>query len=382
MNVNMHKLNMILKKRKNYLNQQYQPFGSALKQKRKEKSMTLVEACKNICSISYFSKVENNQIIPSYSKKMLLQERFHIPEQFLNESLFEEEIQIWINFLLYGDIEDKDKLMRIRFEENHYGWMHQYLHDVYIENKVSSIQSLYDYFDRYNDDALFLLLYTFARVAFEHHFYQQAYDILTVIDLNLYENDKIKFLYEEIMMKTSFYCHKTLYFLESVKRVEQLGLVLEKYESIKDAKKRLIAYHAMYQKHSDLSQIDHHFMGHVMYAKDLKIEDLDVLPVSEVSLMIMFKQNDPKLSEKISRFSQPDHILTKWLNTYLENNREKMLEFLRNMLHQEVLSKYGYEVLHFIYTQSSIYFEQSNFYKEASQLNKKGYMILNQLRIA
>jgi transcriptional regulator with XRE-family HTH domain len=382
MNLNMHKLNLVLKKRKNYLNQQYQPFGSALKQKRKEKSMTLVEACKNICSISYFSKVENNQIIPSYTKKMLLQERFHIPEQFLNESLFEEEIQLWIDFLLYGKREDKDKLMRIRFEENHYGWMHQYLYDIHIENKTSSIQSLYDYFDRYNDEALFVLLYTFARVVYQQRFYQQAYDILSVIDLNQYENDKIKFLYEEIMMKTSFYCHKTFYFTDSVKRVEQLGLALEKYDVIKDAKKRMIAYQAIYQKHSNLSEIDHEYMGHVIYAKDLKIDDVNVLPIEEVTLMIMFRQQHPKLSEKILKFNQPDHILTKWLNTHLENNREKMLEFLRNMLHQEVLSKYGFEVLHFIYTQSSMYFEQSNFYKEASQLNKKGFMILNQIRIA
>lgn len=382
MNLNVHRLNMVLKKRKNYLNQQYQPFGSALKQKRKEKRMTLVEACRGICSISYFSKVENNQIIPSYTKKMLLQERFEIPDQFLNESLFEEEIKLWIDFLLFDKIQDKEKLNNILFEDNHFGWMHQYLCDVHFENKEILLHMLYDYFDRYSDDALFVILYTHALVSYKQLFYQQSYDTLKMIDMSLYDNKKIKFLYEELMMKTSFFCHKTLYFLDSVKHVEQLGLMLEKYKSIKNAKDMSITYQAMYQSNVDLQEINKNYMAHVIYARDLTANDINDLPVTEVLLMIMFKQNHSMLRKSLETFNQENHILTKWMKVYLENDREKMLIFLRNELQQEVLSRYGYEVLHFIYTQSSMYFEQANFYKEANQLSKKGMMILNQLRIS
>lgn len=381
MNVNVHKLSNVLKKRRGYINQHYQPFGSALKQKRKQSKMTLIDACKNICSISYFSKVENNQIIPSISKKMLLQERFEIPDQFLNESMFKQEVDLWIDYLLYSDEQVKLQLKAISFEDNHYGWMHRFLCDIHFEKKEPALSILFDYFDRYSDEAIFVLLYSYANLSYGKTFYQQAHDIIETLDIETYHNEKIRLLYFDIISKTSFHCHKTLRFLKTSKQLESLSIKLETFGRIKQLKKMTETYHNIYLQDTRYEDIDESYVSHVIYMRGLSVKDPINLPVNVISIMILFRENHPVLNEYIKKFDKPDHIIIRWIKTNQKQSQEAMLSFLRNDLQHEVLSKYGYEVIHFIYTQSSRYFEQTNFYKEASQFYKKGCIVLNQMRI-
>lgn len=57
------------------------PIGSAIKFKRNALKMTLEEASKDICSISYLSKLENNVIVPSDKYVIQLKQRFCIHEE-------------------------------------------------------------------------------------------------------------------------------------------------------------------------------------------------------------------------------------------------------------------------------------------------------------
>ena len=59
--INMIELMHLIKKRQVDKPYMIQPFGSAIKYKRKELGLTLEEASEDICSISYLSKVENNR---------------------------------------------------------------------------------------------------------------------------------------------------------------------------------------------------------------------------------------------------------------------------------------------------------------------------------
>lgn len=58
------------------------PFGSAIRFKRKELCMTLEEACEDICSLSYLSKVENNIICASEEYVEKFKERFKINDAY------------------------------------------------------------------------------------------------------------------------------------------------------------------------------------------------------------------------------------------------------------------------------------------------------------
>lgn len=380
MDINIYMLSIVLRKRRGFLNQQYQPFGSALKRRRKEKRMTLVEACKNICSISYFSKVENNQIIPSPNKKMLLQERFDIPDQYTNETMFTEELNLWIDYLLYKDHKIKKKLEAIPYEDNHYGWMHKFLCDIHFELKNIELSSLFDYFDQYSDQAIFVLLYSYADLSYRKTFYHQAYDVLEVLDMDIYENEKIKLLYSHMMCQTSFACHKTLRLIESSKTVETLSIKLETYYFIKQCKAMLNAYQAMYTKEPNYDSIDSQYISHVMYMRGHPVSDHIKLPLNEVTIMLLFKDNHPLLREYMNRYNKPGYFLIRWIEAHLTHEDEEMFALLRNEMPHEVMSKYGYEFVHFIFTQSSQFFEQTNFYKEATQIMKKGLITLNQLR--
>ncbi len=83
-----------------------QPFGSAIRYKRKELNMTLEEACEDISCISYLSKVENNMIqasdeyVEKFKKRLNLKDaydydlesyRIHL-DRIIDASLKDEEI--------------------------------------------------------------------------------------------------------------------------------------------------------------------------------------------------------------------------------------------------------------------------------------------------
>jgi HTH-type transcriptional regulator, quorum sensing regulator NprR len=80
--INMIELLHLIKKRQ--LDRKYigQPFGSAIKYKRKELGLTLEEASEDICSISYLSKVENNTISASDEFVEKFKDRFELVDAY------------------------------------------------------------------------------------------------------------------------------------------------------------------------------------------------------------------------------------------------------------------------------------------------------------
>ncbi len=80
--INMIELMHLIKKRQADKPYIAQPFGSAIKYKRKELGLTLEEASEDICSISYLSKVENNAINPSEEYVEKFKDRFKLNDAF------------------------------------------------------------------------------------------------------------------------------------------------------------------------------------------------------------------------------------------------------------------------------------------------------------
>lgn len=80
--INMIELMHLIKKRQSDKIYIGQPFGSAIKYKRKELGLTLEEASENICSISYLSKVENNNISASEEFVEKFKDRFELVDAF------------------------------------------------------------------------------------------------------------------------------------------------------------------------------------------------------------------------------------------------------------------------------------------------------------
>jgi len=86
MYINMMELTHLIKKRQENNKYVGMPFGSAIKYKREEMNMTLEEACADICSLSYLSKLENNVIKPSVHFVEKFKRRFNIKEDYVYDA--------------------------------------------------------------------------------------------------------------------------------------------------------------------------------------------------------------------------------------------------------------------------------------------------------
>ena len=77
-------MTQLLEQIKNYrqiLHSKNKTIGSVIKHYRLERNLTLEDTAKDICSISYLCKVENNQIVPSKSILPNLITRLNIKEE-------------------------------------------------------------------------------------------------------------------------------------------------------------------------------------------------------------------------------------------------------------------------------------------------------------
>jgi len=82
MEFNVRQFKKYAARRKEDLIYEAKPIGSAIKMRRKELKMTLEEGSEGICSVSYLSKLENNQIVCNdlFLEKLL--ERFSLKEDY------------------------------------------------------------------------------------------------------------------------------------------------------------------------------------------------------------------------------------------------------------------------------------------------------------
>lgn len=88
----LESLRNTVQKRRNYHNEKndYKDIGNFIKKARKKLGVTQEELCEGVCSISYLSKIENNQIIPNdyYVKEIM--EKLDIDEIVYTNSLKEK----------------------------------------------------------------------------------------------------------------------------------------------------------------------------------------------------------------------------------------------------------------------------------------------------
>lgn len=86
-----------------------QPFGSAIRYRRKELNMTLEEASEDICCVSYLSKVENNMIQASEDFVQKFRERFNLVEKTDDDlKIYEQHLNIVTNACLKGNSISKE----------------------------------------------------------------------------------------------------------------------------------------------------------------------------------------------------------------------------------------------------------------------------------
>lgn len=91
--------------------QDYSDIGSFIKKKRKELNVTQDEISNGICSISYLSKIENNQIVPSDFYVREIMEKLEIDQDVLRKGIQDKKyVKDIIDAFFYLDDDKMDRL--------------------------------------------------------------------------------------------------------------------------------------------------------------------------------------------------------------------------------------------------------------------------------
>jgi transcriptional regulator with XRE-family HTH domain len=382
--MNVDLLRQIIKKRKFTIQTSDASFGSAVKAKRYDLQLTLAQAAKNICSISYLSKVENNLIIPSEEKRLLLQERLGLEDIYMTPEHFNELTDIWVRYLLNKEDALKTELLDTKIEKNHYGMFHKYmLSHTFMPELEARVDDLFQFFHLYQEENVFLIVYVTALVSVNEHLGQQSYDLIQWIDLRVIENIKYAYLYYELKLQSDFQCQKIHVIESDLEKFTKIALELNKFEAINDAKQKVKALMAVYNNNPDLSLISKPYHSYVKYFEtkesdksfEIEINTLyDFILAVKMSL-IPIKQLEEMLPKK-------HHLVYEYIRAKAKLNKDEMIEHIRDMMISQPISQYDYISVHFVLNQAINELIEKHFYKEAQLLSQKLHITLNMLRKA
>jgi HTH-type transcriptional regulator, quorum sensing regulator NprR len=186
MMINTPALMSYLRKRKLEKKFESKPIGTAIRYKRKEMNMTLEEAAEGICSVSYLSKLENNQIEMSDKFSDQLLNRFDI--EILhgqNHENYLEHIKAMLQEMLH---QIKPKINYTASYENRidqYSLLIKLMYQHLLkedEKKQITYKKIQKLIYAMNHEEAAIVIIIASETLYKNHFYQESYDILRMIE--------------------------------------------------------------------------------------------------------------------------------------------------------------------------------------------------------
>src|SRR5690606_8560056 len=161
--------------------------GSIIKHQRKSMNLTLEESAEGICSVSYLSKIENNQLMPSEKYIELFQEKFNVDLKRIVPKPNEELLEDLIDLLFY---KEKDNLNERNFigmdyHTKLYRFAYYVIHKDYKEAK-KTYYSINPYMKNLTDLELHFYLYLSAYLLKEEGRINDAFKVLNLFKKKCY----------------------------------------------------------------------------------------------------------------------------------------------------------------------------------------------------
>lgn len=208
MEFNVRQFKKYAARRKEDLVYEAKPIGSAIKMRRKELKMTLEEGSEGICSVSYLSKLENNQIECNEQFLEKLLERFSIKEDYaspdpsyqkdlnhLLESLFHHDVfEIDLDSSYHDRIDHQALLLRMGYHFTR----KEYQKTQIIYDDIKSLMTVL------SDLEFSLIILMIAEMLYHKERYQDAFEI-TKIAIQIEDiPEMIYLLIQSIRIKIAF----------------------------------------------------------------------------------------------------------------------------------------------------------------------------------
>jgi transcriptional regulator with XRE-family HTH domain len=212
MNIHIPYLKKQLLKRKDQKLYEIKPIGSAIRYKRKVMKMTLEEACEGICSISYLSKLENNQIEPGNRFIDQLIERFQLQESIdIDIKQYEQDKAMMAQALFTEEHFGADIVGRYEQRDDYQAYLIQMYDAVVLKNNTLAIDkynAIRGYVVNLKDDELALFFQLTSILLYRKHKFSEAYDILQDIPDIDHHHELLKLTTTKLKLMNAFRMHK------------------------------------------------------------------------------------------------------------------------------------------------------------------------------
>lgn len=172
----------------------YKDMGNFIKKSRKELNITQEELCDGICSISYLSKIENNQIVPNEFYVREIMEKLNVDELVLTNSLKEKDYVFRIiTAFFYMDHTEIEKIYQEikNIEHNTLINLCKFGHAVYFENDeaVDYMMMLEHLLNNMSDLEVGMYLYFSAKYFMNQQHYKTSLDVIKLTkDVKIHED--------------------------------------------------------------------------------------------------------------------------------------------------------------------------------------------------
>ena len=378
MEFNVYTIKHFIKQRKRLMESKYQSFGAAIKRKRIERNMTLEESAENICSISYLSKIENSLLEPSPKYFHLLKERFDLNEELTVIDTFNDHVKTCLHYLVYQESKDIEKIKAFKTYPDHMGLWHELFMATFMLDRVDfEKQSLFTFFDLYDDVAFFIVLYAYAQDAINKGHYQEAYDMIVPTLQTLIHNDLQQFLFHELFVEIGVHTHKDYLLMHHSEKIYDLALKLEIYDKITKVKNYVDRRQKMTSLDLDVKPLDVISKKYVSYYfQTYRLEPLEQTK-DLISVILAYLKKDALFETLLHAYDNPSHLVIQYFKILALDNPSMTEDFFKMFVLKQSLMKYDYLTVHFLHQEASQFFYQLNYYKDAARTYKQLYMYTN-----
>jgi transcriptional regulator with XRE-family HTH domain len=375
MEFNVFTMKHFIKQRKHLMESKYQSFGAAIKRKRIERNMTLEESAEDICSISYLSKIENNLLEPSPKYFHLLKERFDLNEELTVIDTFNDHVQTCLKYLIFRDEKELTLIQSFKTYPDHMGLWNELFHHVFIsEIKDFEMQSLFTFFDLYDDLAFFIVLYAYAINAIKLGYYQEAYDMVVPTLQTLIHNDLQHVLLHELFVEIGVHTHKDYLLMHHSEKVYELSLTIGIYDKIKKVKNYVDRRQHMTSIEFDQKSLDVISSQYVSYYfQSYRFKPLEKTK-DIISVILAYLKKDDAFQALQSSFFNQNHIVIQYFKILALDDLSMTEEFFKTYVLKQSLMKYDYLTMHFLHQEAYQFFNKLNYYKDAARTYKQLYL--------
>lgn len=403
--MNIHYLRRQLKKRQMHKNYEIKPIGSALKLRRQQLGMTLEEGAEGICSISYLSKLENNQIEPNPEFVELLSERFGMKQQkTYDRDDYEKDLRLITDWMIEQHIFDETLLVKYQGHEDHQSLLIHLIHDS-MNHQYHLAEKRYHLIKQFipnmTQDELSLFIFCLANLYFHHHQYREARTFILELPRAHDKNFDHYILSLRIRLLTSLKLHDgaeiTAFYHEYLNLISKEG----HFHLMQEIKNEYYTYLAWYQPIHTLLHLSKRnlkrktsmdypnaltYYRHQHYHQVIHLSKQQ--PTHDgwyiILLLTYEKLGDvDQLSSIIQamesiELNPSEAILYEYMKYKHFTTKEMMLNYLRREILNANLQTDDYLVNDYIIMDTQHLFAKSQFYKEANQVMVNYYRRANQ----